>query len=184
MDGVNARYLDASMLPAAPAVLVCDASFISLKKLLPAALALAAPMAFLVALIKPQFEVGKGRVGKGGVVRDAALHRDVVADIEAWLVGIMGWRHIGTVPSTIDGPDGNREFCLSGKRQGLISPAETRTGRDVASTNQPRQATSSPRQPARRECQHMGHAALWSRHRHFDHQHRSICVASRSMTSV
>ena len=118
MDGVNARYLDASMLPAAPAVLVCDASFISLKKLLPAALGLAAPAAFLVALIKPQFEVGKGRVGKGGVVRDAALHRDVVADIETWLVGMMGWQHIGTMPSPIDGPDGNREFLLIGQKAG------------------------------------------------------------------
>ena len=71
-----------------------------------------------MALIKPQFEVGKGRVGKGGVVRDAALHRDVVADIEAWLVGIMGWRHIGTVPSTIDGPDGNR-VLLVGQKAGV-----------------------------------------------------------------
>ena len=116
MDGVNARYLDASMVPFAPAIIVCDASFISLKKLLPATLALAAPAAFLVALIKPQFEVGKGRVGKGGVVRDAALHRDVVADIETWLVGIMGWHHIGTMPSPIDGPDGNREFLLIGQK--------------------------------------------------------------------
>ena len=183
MDEVNARYLDASM-PAAPAVLVCDASFISLKKLLPAALALAAPMTFLVALIKPQFEVVRGGLAKAGwcVMRrfiatlwpilkpglSALWDGDISAQCRQRLMVRMA---IGS-------------FCLSGKRQGLISPAETRTGRDVASTNQPRQATSSPRQPARRECQHMGHAALWSRHRHFDHQHRSICVASRSMTSV
>ena len=118
IDEFNARYLDASMLPAAPAVIVCDASFISLKKLLPAALALAAPAAFLVALIKPQFEVGKGRVGKGGVVREAALHRDVVADIETWLVSMMRWQHIGSMPSPIDGPDGNREFLLVGQKAG------------------------------------------------------------------
>ncbi|MEL0041734.1 MAG: TlyA family rRNA (cytidine-2'-O)-methyltransferase, partial [Candidatus Puniceispirillum sp.] len=56
--------------------------------------------------------------GKGGVVRDAALHRDVVADIETWLVGMMGWHQIGTMPSPIDGPDGNREFLLIGRKAG------------------------------------------------------------------
>jgi 23S rRNA (cytidine1920-2'-O)/16S rRNA (cytidine1409-2'-O)-methyltransferase len=118
MDGVNARHLDSAMLPATPEIVVCDASFISLKKLLPSVLALAAVDAHLIALIKPQFEVGKGFVGKGGVVRDSALQEAVVADIEAWLKTEMGWQHLGTAPSPIDGPDGNREFLIAATKGG------------------------------------------------------------------
>jgi 23S rRNA (cytidine1920-2'-O)/16S rRNA (cytidine1409-2'-O)-methyltransferase len=69
-----------------------------------------------LALIKPQFEVGKGLVGKGGIVRDRHLHEMVIADIENWLVTEMGWQHLGTAASPIDGPDGNREFLLAGKK--------------------------------------------------------------------
>lgn len=116
LDGVNARDLTPDMLGMTPDLIVCDASFISLAKLLPAALALAAPGAALLALIKPQFEVGRGNVGKGGVVRDAALHAQTTARIERWLTDEMGWTHIGTVPSPIDGPDGNREFLIAASK--------------------------------------------------------------------
>ena len=71
--------------------MVCDASFISLRLVLPAALALTKPAAALVALIKPQFEVGKGRVGKGGVVRDPALHAEVCDGSAGWIAGQPGW---------------------------------------------------------------------------------------------
>jgi 23S rRNA (cytidine1920-2'-O)/16S rRNA (cytidine1409-2'-O)-methyltransferase len=110
MDATNARHLTAADMPYAPAIITCDASFISLAKLLPAALALAAPEAVLIALIKPQFEVGKGLVGKGGIVRDPALHEKVVNDVKAWLATDMGWRLIGVTNSPIDGPDGTRNF--------------------------------------------------------------------------
>lgn len=114
MDAMNARHLEANMLAMSVELIVCDASFISLKKLLPAALNVAAAGAFILALIKPQFEVGKGMVGKGGIVRDATLHNQVIADIESWLITEMKWQHLGTTPSPIDGPDGNREFLLAG----------------------------------------------------------------------
>ena len=116
MDATNARYLTTNMLAKPVELIVCDASFISLKKLLPAAMNLAAAGAYILALIKPQFEVGKGMVGKGGVVRDAELREVVIADIESWLVTEMGWQHLGTAASPIYGPDGNREFLLAGKK--------------------------------------------------------------------
>ena len=112
LDDTNARYLAASMLPYMPDVIACDASFISLQKLLPAALGLAKAGARLVALIKPQFEVGKGLVGKGGIVRDPALHQQVVTGVVRWLETDMRWRVRQTMPSPITGPDGNVEFLL------------------------------------------------------------------------
>ena len=114
MDATNARHLAANMLAKPVELIVCDASFISLKKILPAAMSLAAAGAYVVALIKPQFEVGKGMVGKGGIVRDTELHDAVIADIENWLITKMKWQHLGTVPSPIDGTDGNREFLIAG----------------------------------------------------------------------
>ncbi len=116
LDGVNARDLTPDMLGMTLDLIVCDASFISLAKLLPAALALAAPGAALLALIKPQFEVGRGNVGKGGVVRDAALHAQTTARIARWLTDEMGWNHIGIIPSPIEGPDGNREFLIAASK--------------------------------------------------------------------
>ena len=112
LDNTNARYLAASLLPYTPDVIVCDASFISLQKLLPAALELAKAGARLVALIKPQFEVGKGLVGKGGVVRDPALHQQVVNSVVQWLETDMRWHVRQTMPSPITGPNGNVEFLL------------------------------------------------------------------------
>ena len=93
--------------------MVCDASFIGLELVLPAALALARPGAHLIALIKPQFEVGKGRVGKGGVVRDPALHEEVKTRIRTWLGETMGWRVLGVTESPIRGPEGNVEFLIA-----------------------------------------------------------------------
>ncbi len=116
MEGVNARHLTPADVQEAPRLIVCDASFIGLQTVLPAALGLAAPDAVLVALIKPQFEVGKGRVGKGGIVRDPALHAEVCERIEQWLGGVMGWRVLGITDSPITGQDGNKEFLIAATR--------------------------------------------------------------------
>jgi 23S rRNA (cytidine1920-2'-O)/16S rRNA (cytidine1409-2'-O)-methyltransferase len=95
-------------------LIVCDASFIGLRTALPAALTLAAPSAHLVALIKPQFEVGKGRVGKGGIVREPELHQEVCATISEWLAAQPGWRVLGVTDSPIEGAEGNKEFLIAG----------------------------------------------------------------------
>jgi 23S rRNA (cytidine1920-2'-O)/16S rRNA (cytidine1409-2'-O)-methyltransferase len=112
----NARYLSRAEIPEPADLIVCDASFIGLTTVLPAALGLAAAAAALIALIKPQFEVGKGRVGKGGVVRDPALHREVCDRIVAWLGAQPGWRVLGVTPSPIRGPEGNVEFLVAARR--------------------------------------------------------------------
>ncbi|HUZ73659.1 MAG TPA: TlyA family RNA methyltransferase [Stellaceae bacterium] len=112
----NARYLTAQDVPEPPDLIVCDASFIGLETILPAALALAAPYARLIALIKPQFEVGARRVGKGGVVRDPALHREVCERISAWLDRQPGWRVEGLTESPIRGPEGNVEFLILARK--------------------------------------------------------------------
>lgn len=116
LERVNARHLTAKEIPEAPEIVTCDASFIGLETVLPASLALAAPGALLVALVKPQFEVGKDRVGKGGVVRDPALHEEVCARIARWLGERMGWEVKGIVPSPILGPEGNREFLICARK--------------------------------------------------------------------
>jgi 23S rRNA (cytidine1920-2'-O)/16S rRNA (cytidine1409-2'-O)-methyltransferase len=118
LERLNARKLTRAEVPDPAELVVCDASFIGLETVLPAALALAAPRARLVALIKPQFEVGKGRVGKGGVVRDPALHAEVCARIAGWLADTMGWRVLGLTDSPIEGADGNREFLIAAERGG------------------------------------------------------------------
>jgi 23S rRNA (cytidine1920-2'-O)/16S rRNA (cytidine1409-2'-O)-methyltransferase len=115
LERTNARGLSRTHTPEPLNVIVCDASFIGLEIVLPAALALAAPGAILVALIKPQFEVGKGEVGKGGVVRDPALHAQVVAHIEVW-VAAQGWRVLGVTESPITGPEGNKEFLIAAEK--------------------------------------------------------------------
>jgi 23S rRNA (cytidine1920-2'-O)/16S rRNA (cytidine1409-2'-O)-methyltransferase len=94
---------------------VCDASFIGLAKVLERPLALAAPDCRLVALIKPQFEVGREEVGKGGVVRDPALHARVCEEVRTWLEG-AGWGVDGIVESPITGPEGNVEFLIAARR--------------------------------------------------------------------
>jgi len=113
LERTNARYLSAEQIPEPPGAVVCDASFIGLRTVLPAALALAAHGAFAVALIKPQFEAGPERVGKGGVVRDPAVHEEVCATIRDWWTALPGWRVLGIEPSPITGPEGNREFLIA-----------------------------------------------------------------------
>ena len=115
LEKTNARHLGPAQVPGPVDMVVCDASFIGLETVLPAALALAREGAWLVALIKPQFEVGPGRVGKGGVVRDPALHDEVCARIAAWLPS-AGWQVLGIVPSPILGPEGNREFLVAARK--------------------------------------------------------------------
>jgi 23S rRNA (cytidine1920-2'-O)/16S rRNA (cytidine1409-2'-O)-methyltransferase len=114
LEKANARHLTREQVPEPLDLLVCDVSFISLELALPAALALAAPCAFLVALIKPQFEVGKGQVGKGGVVRHPAQHEAVCVKIARWL-GDQGWQVLGITASPITGPKGNREFLIAAR---------------------------------------------------------------------
>jgi 23S rRNA (cytidine1920-2'-O)/16S rRNA (cytidine1409-2'-O)-methyltransferase len=116
LERTNARYLTTAEIPEPVEAIVADTSFISLKLVLPAALALAGQGAWLVALIKPQFEVGKGRVGKGGVVRDPALHQAVCEGIARWLGEQQGWQVQGVVESPITGPKGNREFLVAARR--------------------------------------------------------------------
>ena len=116
MEKFNARYLAADSLGEAPGFVCCDASFIGLKTVLPAALDLAAPGAYLAALIKPQFEVGRAEVGKGGIVTDPGLHERVVAQISDWLSDAMGWRVLGTTLSPITGAGGNKEFLIAAQK--------------------------------------------------------------------
>ena len=113
-EGTDARTLTAADLPEPPALIVCDASFISLKLILPAVLRLAAADAHLVALVKPQFEAGRANVQKG-IVRDESVHRAVCADMAEFVAG-LGWRVLGITPSPIAGGDGNREFLLGAQR--------------------------------------------------------------------
>jgi len=116
MEKTNARYLNAELIPDPINVLVCDASFIGLQTVLPAGLALCAENAFAVALIKPQFEAGPAHVGKGGVVRDPAVHEDVCARIKTWWEGLPGWRVLGLTTSPITGPEGNVEFLIAAQK--------------------------------------------------------------------
>ena len=115
-ERTNARHLDARLIPEAVGCVVADASFIGLETVLPAPLALAAPGAFAVALIKPQFEAGREGIGKGGIVRDPAVHEAVSARIAAWWAALPGWRVLGLTPSPITGADGNREFLIAALR--------------------------------------------------------------------
>ena len=116
LERVNARYLTREQVPEAAELITCDASFIGLEIVLPAPLALAQPGAWVVALIKPQFEVGKARVGKRGVVRDPALHAEVCTRIADWLAAQPGWRVEGVTPSPLLGPQGNVEFLIAATR--------------------------------------------------------------------
>jgi 23S rRNA (cytidine1920-2'-O)/16S rRNA (cytidine1409-2'-O)-methyltransferase len=117
-EKTNARFLAAEQIGEQAGALVCDASFIGLATVLHAPLALCAPGAWAVALIKPQFEVGPGAVGKGGVVREPAQHRAVVARVSAWFADQPGWAVLGTTESPITGPEGNREFLIAARRAG------------------------------------------------------------------
>ena len=115
LEQTSARVLTPVQIDRPCDWVVCDASFIGLAKVLEVPLRLAAPRCTLVALIKPQFEVGKGEVGKGGVVRDPALHARVCAEVRDWLEA-SGWTVVGIVESPITGPEGNVEFLVHARR--------------------------------------------------------------------
>jgi 23S rRNA (cytidine1920-2'-O)/16S rRNA (cytidine1409-2'-O)-methyltransferase len=136
-ERTNARNLDASVVPEAVDIIVCDASFISLAKVLDTALNLAKPGAKLVALVKPQFEAGRSEVGKGGVVRDPAIHQRVCDEAAAW-VASKGWTVRGVTPSPITGPEGNIEFLL-----GAIKDGDATGGSGVASLSDSQQRSES-----------------------------------------
>jgi 23S rRNA (cytidine1920-2'-O)/16S rRNA (cytidine1409-2'-O)-methyltransferase len=116
-EQTNARSLDSSIIPEPVDIVVCDASFIGLAKVLEAPLTLAKPGAKLAALIKPQFEAGCEEVGKGGVVRDPAVHERVCGEARTW-VEAQGWTVLGITPSPITGPEGNVEFLLGAEKIG------------------------------------------------------------------
>ncbi len=117
-EGVNARYLTSEGLPERVSVMVIDVSFISLTQVLPAAIPFLSPEGTLVALVKPQFEAGRGQVGKGGVIRDEAVRAASVERVRACVAG-LGLTVVGTLDSPIPGPAGNREVLLVARR---ISP--------------------------------------------------------------
>jgi len=115
-EQTNARDLTPEIVPEPIDIVVCDASFIGLAKVLDAALDLARPDASLVALVKPQFEAGREEVGKGGVVRDPAVHQRVCDQTSDW-VRSKGWRVLGVERSPITGPEGNVEFLLGAVKE-------------------------------------------------------------------
>lgn len=116
-EQTNARHLTREVITDEIGVVVCDASFIGLAKVLEAPLGLARPGALLVALVKPQFEAGRVEVGKGGVVRDPDVHARVCAEARAWIEG-QGWSVVGVTESPITGPEGNKEFLLGAVKDG------------------------------------------------------------------
>jgi 23S rRNA (cytidine1920-2'-O)/16S rRNA (cytidine1409-2'-O)-methyltransferase len=113
-EQTSARILTAEHVPEPINIIVCDASFISLAKVLERPLRFAAPDAWAIALIKPQFEAGREEVGKGGVVRDAAVHQRVCDDVQGWFTA-QGWDVAGIIPSPITGPEGNVEFLIGAR---------------------------------------------------------------------
>ena len=112
MERTNARYLKAEDLPLKPTLGVMDVSFISITKILPAAAQIMGEDGAFISLIKPQFEAGRDRVGKKGVVRDAQVHRDVIAEILQFIENDMGWAAQALSYSPIKGPEGNIEFLV------------------------------------------------------------------------
>ena len=119
LEGLNARDLTLKDLEnTPPQFITCDVSFISLKLALPAALNLAAPGAQGIFLIKPQFEVGKAQIGKGGIVRDATIAMETAEAICEWLSSVDGWRCTHFMDSPIKGGDGNQEFLMVGEKLG------------------------------------------------------------------
>lgn len=117
LERTNARHLDPETLPYAPDLIVVDVSFISLRLVIPPLLAALSPRGIIIVLVKPQFEAGKGRVGKGGVVRDPQVHLEVLRDLVGWLRS-AGIAVKGIVRSPLKGPAGNIEFLM------LLEPGE------------------------------------------------------------
>ncbi|HYH70416.1 MAG TPA: TlyA family RNA methyltransferase [Methyloceanibacter sp.] len=118
-EQTNARYLTDAVITEAIDIITCDASFISLAKVLDRALDFARPGGRLLALIKPQFEAARDEIGKGGVVRDGEVHSRVCAEVSAWLAG-RGWAVEGITQSPITGPEGNVEFLIAARNGDAI----------------------------------------------------------------
>jgi len=116
-EQTSARILTPAHIPEPVDLIVCDASFIALAKVLPVPMSFARDGARLVALIKPQFEAERGEVGKKGVVRDPAVHERICGEVRAWLEG-EGWAVMDLVESPITGPEGNVEFLIAAEREG------------------------------------------------------------------
>lgn len=121
LEKTNARYLTFEHIPEPISFLCCDASFIGLKVVLPASMEFVSKGGFLIALIKPQFEVGKGQIGKRGVVNDPNLHTLVCGQIFDWVSARPGWSVIGITESPVTGPKGNKEFLIAACKDGQIS---------------------------------------------------------------
>ena len=118
LEQTSARILTDAHIPEPVDLIVCDASFIGLTKVLERPITFAKPAARLLALIKPQFEAGRSEVGKGGVVRDPAIHARVCEEVSAWIVA-QGWRIDTLVESPITGPEGNIEFLIAATRDNV-----------------------------------------------------------------
>lgn len=118
LEATDARSLSRALIPEPIEAIVADVSFVSLTLVLPAVLALAAPGAWLAVLVKPQFEVGRAAIGKGGIVRDPAAHADAIARVRSALEALPGWRIAGVVDSPITGGAGNREFLIGARHDG------------------------------------------------------------------
>ena len=112
MEGINVRYLSPEQLPEPVDLVTIDVSFISLTKVLPAAKKILKPKGHILALIKPQFEVGKGKVGRGGVVREPALHEEVIQKIRDFVIHELKMQVLGVEKSPLLGPAGNQEFFI------------------------------------------------------------------------
>lgn len=151
MERTNARHLTTAQVPDRIDLLVCDASFIGLSTVLPSSMAFCPLGAHAVVLIKPQFEVGPERVGKGGVVRDPALHEEVCTRYREWFT-MQGWEVLGIVPSPITGPAGNIEFLLGARRssdrqacpRSAVIGRMTRESQQVVSRVEPGQMLAEP----------------------------------------
>ena len=115
LENTDARQLDGALIPELPGAITADVSFISLAKAMPTALALAAPGAWLVALVKPQFEVGREGVAKGGIVRSEALRQEALEAVAAFISAQKGWYVAGSLPSPIQGQSGNIEYLLGAR---------------------------------------------------------------------
>ncbi|WP_344710356.1 TlyA family RNA methyltransferase [Sphingomonas humi] len=116
LEQTNARHLTAEHIPEPIDLLVCDASFIALHKVLDKAVDFIVPSGHALLLVKPQFEAGRAEVGKGGVVRDEAVHERVVTEAQQWIAS-RGWTVLGVTRSPITGPEGNVEFLLAARKE-------------------------------------------------------------------
>ncbi|KKB96566.1 16S/23S rRNA (cytidine-2'-O)-methyltransferase TlyA [Candidatus Arcanobacter lacustris] len=114
LERTNAKYLNQELIKDPLDLIVCDASFIGLEQILPSSLSFAKDGARLLALIKPQFEIRKDQVEKGGIVRDAKLHQEVIERISNWLIS-QNWQIEGVIESPIKGMKGNKEFLISAR---------------------------------------------------------------------